>query len=101
MIILPTVLRGFIPAFRRGLCYFALGLQMLKGQVYSYNKCVHLNVEPGSKCLDPKLINKIKAFFTLGIAMIEGAIPPSVLKPSLHTVGHYPDHAALFGILWW
>jgi len=33
------------------------------------------------------------------LAMIEGSIPPSTLKPSLHCVGHYPDHALLYGLL--
>ena len=33
--------------------------------------------------------------------MIEGSVPPSTLKPSLHAISHYPDHAELFGIIRW
>ena len=102
LIILPTALRGFIPSFLRGLRFFALGLRMLTGQVYSFNKCHDLNVEAGSFCLDPKMIPTIKTFVIDGLVMMQGAVPPSVLKPSLHATSHYPDHAIiLFGIIWW
>lgn len=33
------------------------------------------------------------------LAMIEGSMPPSTLKPSLHCVSHYPDHAVVYGLL--
>ena len=100
-IVLPTVLRGFIPALRRGFRYLTLGLRMLKGQAHSYNECVRLNVEPGSSCFDKKLIPIIKTYILEGLAMSQGAMPPSVLKPSLHAVGHYPDKATRYGILLW
>ena len=74
---------------------------MLKGQVYSYNKCMSLNVEAGSFCLDPKLMPSIKTFILDGMSMMQGSFPPSVLKPSLHATSHYPDHVLQFGIIWW
>ena len=56
---------------------------------------------PGSFCLDPKMIPTSKTFVIDGLVMMQGAVPPSVLKPSLHATSHYPDHAILFGIIWW
>ena len=101
IIVLPTVIRGYIQPLRRALCFLTLGLRMLQGQVYSYNRCVQLNVETGSSCLDPRQNPAIKTFIIDGLSMMEGSLPPSVLKPSLHAVSHYPDHATLFDIIWW
>ena len=74
---------------------------MLKVQVYSHNECKRLHVEPGSSCLDPRQLEQIQTLILLGLSMMEGSVPPSTLKPSLHCVSHYPSHAKRFGILVW
>ena len=84
LVILPTVLRGFIQALRRGLRLFVLGLRMLEGQVHSFNECRRLGVEPGSRCLDNSKIPTIKKLILIGLAIIEGSVPPSTLIPYLH-----------------
>ena len=121
LVVLPTVLRHYIRPLRRGICFLVLALRMLEGQVHSYNECIRLGVEPRSRCLDKRLLPTIRLGGVVGVvlwtthkydildvyrkmliealAMIEGSIPPSTLKPSLHCVGHYPDHALVYGLL--
>ena len=99
--ILPTVLRGYVQALRRGLRFMVLALRMLDGQVHSYNECIRLGVEPGTRCFDPDLIPTIKKFITLGLAMVTGSVPPSLLIPCLHLLGHHGDHGKRFAILRW
>ena len=101
--ILPTVLRGFVPALRRGLRFFVLGWRILDGQVHSFNQCLRLNIEPGCRSMDPDpaVIKKIKDLVIKGLSMITGAVPPSLVIPYLHIVGHYPDSGEVFGILGW
>ena len=101
LVILPTVLRGYLQGFRRGLRLLVLGLRMLEGQVHSYNECIRLGVEPGSRTFDNTLIPKSRSLIVTGLAMIVGSVPPSTLVPCLHLLGHYPEQTALFGILRW
>ena len=100
-VILPTVLRGFTRPLRRGLRFCVLGWRLLEGQVYSFNECMRLNVEPGSRVLDPAVIKSADTFIVKGLAMTTGAVPPSTLVPYLHILGHYALMAMLFGILTW
>ena len=101
LVVLPTVLRGHVQALRRGLRLVVLGLRMLEGQVHSYNECIRLGVEPGSRTFDNRLIPKIRRLIVTGLAMVTGSVPPSSLIPCLHLLSHYAEHAALFGILKW
>ena len=99
--ILPTVLRGFVQALRRGLRYLVLGWRMLEGQVYSFNKCKSLTIEPGGRSLDPKIIPTAKKLIVKGVTMTIGSVPPSTIIPYFHIVGHSADAAIMFGILIW
>ena len=99
--VLPTVLRGYVRPIRRALRLLVLGLRMIDGQAHSYNKCIQLGIEPGCRCLDPRLIPTIKKLIIDGLAMNEGSVPPSTIIPCLHNLGHYADHAKKFGILRW
>ena len=78
-----------------------LALRLMDGQVHSFNKCKELNIEPGSRSFDPKLLPVIKKFLLLGIVMTIGSVPPSILIPCLHILGHYDGQADLFAILRW
>ena len=99
--ILPTVLRDYVQAFRRGLRFIVLAIRMIDGQVYSFNKCQRLNVEPGSRCFHPEYTPMIRSFLARGLSMMTGSVPPSTLIPCLHILGHYGDDADLFAILRW
>lgn len=101
LVILPTVLRGYIQPLRRALRLLVLGLRMLDGQVHSYNECIRLGVEPGSRTFDKRLIPEITKLIITGLCMTTGSVPPSTLVPCLHLLSHYPDQAILFGILRW
>lgn len=99
--ILPTVLRGFVMSVRRALRLLVLGWRMLEGQVYSYNECKRLGIEPGARALDPDVIPMAKKLIVEGLSMTTGAVPPSTIIPCLHLVGHFPDQAKIFAILIW
>ena len=67
-------------SLRKGLCHLTMGLRMLEGQVHSYNECVRLGVEPGSRCLDKKLLPRIRLLHThvrdlLGILSVSNPNP--------------------------
>ena len=101
LVILPTVLRGYVQPLRRGMRLIILGLRMIDGQVHSYNASVRLGVVPGSRTFDPSLVPKIRELLVTGIAMVTGSVPPSSLVACIHLLCHYADHAELFGILRW
>ena len=86
-VVLPTVLRGYVHALRRGIRLMVLGLRLIDGQVHSYNECRRLGVEPGSRCIDKRQIEHINRLIVQGIARIEGSVPPSTLPQYLHVIG--------------
>ena len=99
--VFPTVLRDYVQPLRRGLRTVVLALRMLDGQVHSFNECQRLNIEPGCRSFDPKMIPTIRLLIVTGISMTYGSVPPSTLVPYLHILGHYADHGDLFAILRW
>ncbi len=60
LVVLPTALRHYVRNLRRGLSLLTLGLRMLEGQAHSFNECIRLGVEPGSRCLDKRNLRKIR-----------------------------------------
>ena len=99
--ILPTVLRSFVQALRRGLRYLVLGWRLLEGQVHSFNKCNSLSIEPGGRSLDLQIIPTAKKLMIKGVVMTTGSVPPSTVVPYFHISGHSGDAAKIFGILTW
>ena len=49
MVLLPTLLRGYVPDLHRAICKLAEALRHLDGQTFSKNAAVELGIEPGSR----------------------------------------------------
>ena len=50
-VVLPTVLRGYVPSVHRAILTLISALRQLDGQVYSYADAKDLGVRPGSHCV--------------------------------------------------
>lgn len=101
MVILPTCLRGYVPAVHRALLTLIYALRQLEGQVISKSEAERLNVVPGSVILDRKILNRLHLEVIKGLVMLEGSLPPCHLNPLLHRLVHYVEQTALFGCLLW
>ena len=94
-----TQLRDQVSALRHALHMFVWALRRLIGQVHSYDEAVKRNVLPGSKTLDPKEFEEIKADLILSLALLEGCLPIIQLNPALHHFEHYVEYAITHGLL--
>ena len=101
LVLLPTVLSGFVPAVHRALLTLVYGLRLLDGQVVSFKEATRLGVEPGSHVLKKSSIEYAGALVILGLVMLEGSFPISHLNPALHHLAHYPRMVARVGCLRW
>ena len=74
------------------------------GQVFCFESAVNvLNILPGSRGVIISTLDSVRRDLVKAIALLEGALPVSHLKPSFHHFVHYADTATLFGnpvILW-
>ena len=101
LVLLPTLLRGFVPAVHRALLTLVYGLRILDGQVFSAAEADDLGVTVGSHSVKKSLISFGRTLVILGLVLLEGSFPISHLNPALHHIVHYPDMVALIGILRW
>ena len=99
LVILVTVLRGFVLAFRTGLRSLVLGLRILEGQTVSVNQANVLGVNVGSRVLSDDDIRRAKTLISEGLAIIEGCTPVCLLVPAIHCLLHYSDGAVIHGLL--
>ena len=97
--ILPTQLRGVVPAVRHALRTFVWAMRRLEGQVYSYDEAVRLNLLPGSRAVDKARIKKMHADLVLGLVLLEGCLPTSHLNPGMHHFVHYAEYVRTHGPL--
>ena len=100
-VVLPTVLRGFVPAVHRAILTLIFALRQLDGQVYSYDDAKALGVRPGSHCIVTADLTSIHKQLLTGLSLLEGCIPVIQLKPSLHHFVHHAEHTLMFGALRW
>ena len=101
LVLLPTLLRGFVPTFHRALLTLVYGLRLLDGQVISALEARNRGVTLGSHVLKRSSIAHARTVLILGLVMIEGSFPISHLNPALHHLVHYADMVALVGCLRW
>ena len=97
--ILPTQLRDKLPAVRIALHVFVWALRRLDGQVHCYDKAVDLGILPGSRVLDPEIVASANCDLIKGLVLLEGCLPISHLKPSMHHFVHYGEYTATHGLL--
>ena len=101
LVLLPTLLRGFVPAFHRALLTLVYALRLLDGQVISAAEARDRGVTLGSHVLKKSCIAHARTLLILGLVMIEGSFPISHLNPALHHLVHYADMVVLVGCLRW
>lgn len=77
LVVMPVTLRGLVPAVHRALLKVALGIRILFGNTVSYNGCVGLGIEPGSRCLKRTDVVVAHQLIVTGISMLEGCVPVS------------------------
>ena len=99
--ILPTQIRDKIPAVRTAIHKFVWSLRRLDGQVHSYEKAVSLGILPGSRVMDPTIAAKAGHDLIQSLVLLEGCLPVSHLKPSMHHFVHYGEYTESHGCLRW
>lgn len=68
------------------------------GQVFCFEAAVNEhNILPGSRGVVISTLDSVRRDLIKGIALLEGCLPVSSLKPSFHHFAHYADTAKLFG----
>lgn len=97
--ILPTQLRGHVPALREALCVFVWVIRRLCGQVHSYEMAQVLGILPGSRTLDKTILPKVHNDLILGLSLLEGCLPVSHLNPGMHHFVHYAEYSQTHGLL--
>ena len=101
LVLLPTLLHGFVPAVHRAILTLVYGLRLLDGQVISVAEAEDIGVTLGSHVLKKTVVAHAKRLVILGLVMLEGSFPISFLNPALHHLVHYPDMVSLIGCLRW
>ena len=80
MNVIPTCLRGYVPLVHRSLLKIVWGLRILDGNVYSFNRCTRLGIEPGSHCLWKAEVAVAHKLIVTGLSLMEGCVPVSVYQ---------------------
>ena len=72
LVILPTVLRGYVREVRTGLRKLILGLRLLEGRCVNAQEARDLNIPFGSRPLFAEDIAKAEVLIIEGLSMLEG-----------------------------
>ena len=99
LVILVPVLQGFVKPFREGLRRVVYGLRIIAGQTCSVNEAAAFKLETTNIYLRKSDINKARLLIIEGLSIIEASCPICLLVPAVHTLCHYGDGAALWGLL--
>ena len=99
LVFLPTILRDFVPAVHRALLRITFALRRLDGLVISIDEARRLGVLPGSHVLPKGILDSVNNDLILGIIMLEGCVPISILNTTLHHVLHFAVQTKLNGCL--
>ena len=122
LVILPTVLRGFVPAVRKGLNKVILGLRILQGRCVNGTEAAKMRVHQGDRPIKDEDIAEAESLIIEGLSMLEGTstisfplplslftchylpagcTPIDLVPPVVHCFVHYGDGADRFGVLLW
>ena len=99
MVLLPTCLRGFVPALHQAILQLVYALRRLEGQVLSFNQAKHVGVMTGSRVILKKAVPLLHKELLRGLVLLEGAMPVSLLNPALHHLVHYATQTEKLGSL--
>ena len=101
MVLLPTLLHGFVPAVHTAILMIVYALRRLNGQVVSQAEAVHLGVEPGSPVIKKTSIPHLREALIRGLVLLEGCLPVATINPNTHHLVHYAPQTQRVGILGW
>ena len=101
LVLLPTLLRGFVPSVHRAILTLVYGLRLLDGQVVSAAEAEEIGVMAGSHVLKKTAIPHAGELVVLGLVLLEGSFPIAHLNPALHHLVHYPHMVTRVGCLRW
>ena len=71
----------------------------MDGQVHSYDRAKSLGILPGSHTLDKRTLRRIHTLIILGLCLLAGCLPISILNPGSHHFVHYVQYAITHGLL--
>ena len=91
LVILPTVLRDFVPELRAGLRKFVWGMRILQGRCFNSSQAMEAGIVPGETPLFHCDIDKAEKLIIEGLSMSEG----KCVHPFVLVVCHYPNHHTL------
>ena len=97
--ILITQLRGKVKKLHAALLLFIWVMRRLDGQVHSFEQATSLGILPGSRSVAKDGLDELKISMILALVLIEGAVPPSSLKPGVKHFVHYPRFTKTHGLL--
>jgi hypothetical protein len=98
-VFLPTILRDFVPAVHRAILRLTFALRRLDGLVVSIDEATQLGLLPGSHVIPKGILDSVNRDLVLGIVMLEGCVPISVLNTTLHHVLHFGESTMKNGCL--
>lgn len=101
LVLLATMLRGYIPAVHMGLVILVSVLRQLQGQVACEKKAKEMGIRPGSRYLERHRLTSLQMQLVKGLILLEGGLPACILNPLLHRLVHYVVITAAFGLMWW
>ena len=101
MVLLPTCLRGFVPAVHNAILIIVDTLRRLDGQLYSASECHDRGVLPGSHVIHKRSIPRLSKKSIRGLVLLEGSFPVGHLNPNMHHVTHYSPQTVFAGLLRW
>ena len=89
-----------VPAVREAITLFAWAMRRLDGQVFCFDVAHHkLGVLPGSPVLVRAAIKFAHKDLVRSLALLEGCLPLSHLKPAMHHFVHYAEYVLTHGNL--
>ena len=85
LVILPTVLRDYVPEVRDGLRKLILGLRILEGRCVNAKEVMELKVPKCSRPLLAADIDKVETLIIEGLSMLEGTTTTHSFSHSIDT----------------
>ena len=101
LVLLPTLLCGCVPAVHRAIMKIVFALRRLDGLVLSLAEAKKRGVQPESHVLPKGILKSVNRDLILGIVMLEGCFPVSILNTTLHHILHYGEQTDRNGCLRW
>ena len=99
LVFLPTLLRDLVPEVHRAILKMVFALRRLDGLVISINEAKRIGVLPGSHVLPKGIIDSVTEDLILGIIMLEGCLPLTLLNTTLHHLLHFGEQTSANGCL--